>query len=283
MKKLCPVCDLELSEPLSFCAQCAWDLKNDITLNISIGHLPAGVVEEYKRWLFIARKNWQEKQKLGIDKQEMEERLARLETMLEQLANQASTESQRNRPIKECENNDHKESEFGLYDVFKLYVHDTITNLAWTRNANLSSVKITYVEAKEFIRNMNREHYAGFDDWRIPTLDEIISLQIETEDLGTYDVWTETDDWDKESRSRHKILKTYNFKTLTEKYNYLGHLTFDRRSLIQIGFRNIQIDSYYIVDGQGRAVDIKISDDMLQRGFSIGLEHYLWPVRGDMN
>ena len=60
MNKLCPVCDCKLQDPLpNFCEQCAWDIKNDITLTVSINPISETAIEEYKKRVQIAHHNWQ--------------------------------------------------------------------------------------------------------------------------------------------------------------------------------------------------------------------------------
>lgn len=55
----CPVCYLPLSQQLpSFCPQCAWDLKNDLGLNMVISDLPQVELDIYHARLALAQKNW---------------------------------------------------------------------------------------------------------------------------------------------------------------------------------------------------------------------------------
>ena len=59
MKK-CPICNMELSDPVpSFCKQCAWDLKNDPTFVASLDVIPDEVLEEHRQRVQIDRRNWQ--------------------------------------------------------------------------------------------------------------------------------------------------------------------------------------------------------------------------------
>jgi alpha-tubulin suppressor-like RCC1 family protein len=57
-------------------------------------------------------------------------------------------------------------------------VLDNKTGLAWLRNANIAKSRIPLQDAKEYIEQMNngeRKNF-GYDDWRIPTVDEFMSL-----------------------------------------------------------------------------------------------------------
>ncbi len=78
MKK-CPVCETGLSDPIpSFCTQCGWELKNDLTFGIFLD-LPDAVIEEYRQRVGIARNIWNAKAELLRKQAELEEKLRLLE------------------------------------------------------------------------------------------------------------------------------------------------------------------------------------------------------------
>ena len=53
-------------------------------------------------------------------------------------------------------------------------VVDHATGLMWEKSGSPDS--ITYEKAEAYIRDLNRKKFAGFDDWRLPTVDELASL-----------------------------------------------------------------------------------------------------------
>jgi len=53
-------------------------------------------------------------------------------------------------------------------------VVDKVTNLMWHQGGSLSSKAFT--EAKKWIVSLNSRGYAGYNDWRLPTLEEATSL-----------------------------------------------------------------------------------------------------------
>ncbi|MFH1351243.1 MAG: DUF1566 domain-containing protein [Pseudomonadota bacterium] len=53
-------------------------------------------------------------------------------------------------------------------------VTDQATGLMWQKGG--SSNPITWVEANEYMNRANKEDFAGFSDWRIPTMEELASL-----------------------------------------------------------------------------------------------------------
>ncbi|OAQ20861.1 DUF1566 domain-containing protein [Thermosulfurimonas dismutans] len=55
-------------------------------------------------------------------------------------------------------------------------VLDCLTGLYWTRRADLAGGLTTWEEAFEVVRELNRQRFAGFSDWRLPNINELESL-----------------------------------------------------------------------------------------------------------
>ena len=53
-------------------------------------------------------------------------------------------------------------------------VYDYSSGLTWQQSG--SSKPMSFEEAKEWIATLNRDGYAGYNDWRLPTLEEAMSL-----------------------------------------------------------------------------------------------------------
>jgi len=53
-------------------------------------------------------------------------------------------------------------------------IYDAATELTWQQSG--SSSGITFKEAQAYLQKLNTEKYAGFGDWRLPTLEEAMSL-----------------------------------------------------------------------------------------------------------
>jgi len=53
-------------------------------------------------------------------------------------------------------------------------VLDKATGLMWQESG--SPDRLTYAKAEKFVRDLNKQHFAGFTDWRLPTLEEAMSL-----------------------------------------------------------------------------------------------------------
>ena len=53
-------------------------------------------------------------------------------------------------------------------------VVDRTTGLMWQHTA--SSQQMGYSLAEEWIKNLNKRSFAGFNDWRLPTLEEALTL-----------------------------------------------------------------------------------------------------------
>jgi hypothetical protein len=57
-----------------------------------------------------------------------------------------------------------------------LTVKDKKAGLMWTREANIAGKQMTWDNAFKFIEKLNKEKYAGYTDWRLPSKDEFITL-----------------------------------------------------------------------------------------------------------
>jgi hypothetical protein len=55
-------------------------------------------------------------------------------------------------------------------------VLDNLTDLVWTRNANLAEFPLTWQESLDFVNRMNHEETFGCSEWRLPNRRELRSL-----------------------------------------------------------------------------------------------------------
>jgi hypothetical protein len=85
-------------------------------------------------------------------------------------------------------------------------VIDHTTGLTWQQSGSPNYMK--YDKAKEYIKQLNDNRFAGHDDWRLPTLEEAMSLmepEKKNGDLYISEVFDKTQSWiwtaDKEGRS----------------------------------------------------------------------------------
>jgi len=53
-------------------------------------------------------------------------------------------------------------------------VIDRTTQLTWQKSG--SPLQMAFAETSAYVRELNERHHAGFDDWRLPTLEEAASL-----------------------------------------------------------------------------------------------------------
>lgn len=62
------------------------------------------------------------------------------------------------------------------FKVREEIVKDNLTHLYWSRNANLGEFPMTWIEAFQYIRDINRNRLYGHNDWRLPNRQELRSL-----------------------------------------------------------------------------------------------------------
>lgn len=64
-------------------------------------------------------------------------------------------------------------------------IYDQATGLMWQQSG--SEKYMTYNQALNYVRKLNQEGFAGYKDWRLPTLEEAITLlKPEKTDKGLY-------------------------------------------------------------------------------------------------
>ena len=62
------------------------------------------------------------------------------------------------------------------FAVSDALVTDKLTDLVWSRRANMTTQAVTWDQALQAIRGLNREQFAGISTWRLPTINELESL-----------------------------------------------------------------------------------------------------------
>lgn len=79
----------------------------------------------------------------------------------------------------------YSDNEYELQNDGKV-VFDRNTRLMWQQSG--SDEEMTYYEAKTYIKQLNRYKFEGYTDWRLPTIEEALSL-LESEATGTNDMY----------------------------------------------------------------------------------------------
>lgn len=65
------------------------------------------------------------------------------------------------------------ESENNGFKFYNYVVEDTKTGLMWVRDGNVAGKELNWYEANKWTSNLN---YGGYNDWRLPTIEELKSL-----------------------------------------------------------------------------------------------------------
>lgn len=60
------------------------------------------------------------------------------------------------------------------FEVQGAVVMDYATGLMWQKAG--SDGFMTYSQAQKYVETLNRQRFAGYDDWRLPTIPELMSL-----------------------------------------------------------------------------------------------------------
>ena len=133
---------------------------------------------------------------------------------------------------------------FVFYD---LTATDKKTGLMWTRDANIAGRQMDWDKANDYIKQLNKQKYAGYNDWRLPTGKE---FQILTD-------WNYDDDGPRPQEPESTLLN-------------------------KIGFKNVQEDFYWSSSTYGISTTYKWRVDM--HGGDVFNSHwnsvgYVWPVR----
>ncbi len=75
-------------------------------------------------------------------------------------------------------------NDFQLQDHVKV-VHDRASGLMWQQSGSVKD--ISYDDAKKYVAQLNSDKFAGYSNWRMPTLEEAMSLMEPIEkDNGMY-------------------------------------------------------------------------------------------------
>ena len=86
------------------------------------------------------------------------------------------------------------ENEFEL-QAMGLVVNDNNSGLMWQQNG--SDEKLQFDEAESYISDLNNAKFAGYNNWRLPTLEEAMSLMEPTRESGLYlnPIFTKKQEW----------------------------------------------------------------------------------------
>ncbi len=219
---MCPVCKSKVdSSQHAFCPHCAWDLKNDLTLNTYLGSIPEKEMSDYRQRLEIARKNWEylqrmkestsqegQQQEQPVDQQksappsasvkeqartsdlrddvksnstdQKDDILQRLESRLitlEQELLQAKKPVRKQQIFTKLGHGGVELPDDTFQSQGWLMTLDNRTGLIWELKTYANKdEQYAWDECNTFIKRLNRQHFGGFSDWRLPSRGELESI-----------------------------------------------------------------------------------------------------------
>jgi len=112
------------------------------------------------------------------------------------------------------------------FEVQSEVVVDHATGLMWQQSG--SDKSMTYSEAQQYVENLNKETFAGYADWRLPTTPELISLlepEKSSNELYIHPIFDKTQIWcwsaDRLSIGSPGAAWFVDFPTGSVRWNYL--------------------------------------------------------------
>jgi hypothetical protein len=63
-------------------------------------------------------------------------------------------------------------------------ITDRVTGLIWQKSGSMK--RLLWVEAANYVQKMNNQRFAGYSDWRLPTVEELASLMMRNKKQGLY-------------------------------------------------------------------------------------------------
>jgi len=107
----------------------------------------------------------------------------------------------RHRPLKYIEND---------FENLGAIVSDHTTGLMWQKSG--SDRRLNYKKAVTYVRQLNQEDFAGFNDWRLPTIEELTSLlePIESQNGHHISLFFDEKQWWCWSADKHTSVSAWN-------------------------------------------------------------------------
>jgi len=158
---ICPICKTQNDKNSLSCKECGWEF-------VAFLSKPSDEeLKSYTKKLQEFKKNYLKSTNVDKDMdsadlvQKIPQHRAALENELQKIDDTTIDTATKQ-----------KDKSFNI-DNSKVWI-DPDTNLMWQKK--YSDKRMTFSEARDYIKVLNGNRFAGFSDWRLPTIDELLTI-----------------------------------------------------------------------------------------------------------